>query len=134
MTQVVLDASVIAEWFQTVKGPNWHPAEELREQMKATNLAVSAPRILPLELVNVAGRKWKWSADALLDLVQAIEDSKIRFIDPELADVARWTAEGFSAYDSSYVALAENMDISLITADRLILARAPQIAKALGSV
>lgn len=133
MTQVVLDASVISEWLQTVKGPNWHRAEDLRLKMTTANLAVSAPTILRLELVNVAGRRWKWSVDALLDLVQTIEDSEIRFIDPDLIDVVRWTAQGLSAYDSSYVALAENLDVPLITDDRLILEKAPQIAKPLDS-
>ena len=134
MTRVVLDASVISEWLQTVKDPNWHRAENLRIQMTTADLAVSAPTILRLELVNVAGRRWKWSVDALLDLVQTIEDSEIRFIDPDLIDVARWTARGLSAYDSSYVALAENLAVPLITEDRLILATAPQIARALDSI
>jgi len=128
MNRLVLDASVIAQWFQEGKGPDWRRAEDLREQMKAAEIAVSSPGILRLELVNVAGRQWKWSGEALLELVETIEDWNIRFDEPSLFDVARWTAKGLSAYDSSYVALAETLDVPLITNDRSILAKARHIA------
>ncbi|MDO8211340.1 hypothetical protein [Conexibacter sp. CPCC 206217] len=48
-----------------------------------------------------------------------------------MPDVARWTATGLTAYDVSYVVVAEASGAELITADGEILAAAPGIARAL---
>ncbi len=45
--------------------------------------------------------------------------------------VARWTAAGLTAYEAAYVALAKEMRVPLVTDDRLILERAPTVARAL---
>jgi predicted nucleic acid-binding protein len=50
-----------------------------------------------------------------------------------LDSVARWTARGLTAYDASYVALAEEQAIRLITADQRIVETAAPVACLLGT-
>jgi len=54
--------------------------------------------------------------------------------EPKLQNIAAWTARGLTAYDASYVALAEAEAIQLITDDQLILAVARDTAKALSEI
>jgi predicted nucleic acid-binding protein len=66
-----------------------------------------------LELLNVAGRQWRWregQAPGSLDRV------------------ATWVSRGLTAYDASYVALAEQLDFPLVTEDRAILEVARDVA------
>ena len=46
--------------------------------------------------------------------------------------MAHWTANGLTAYDAAYVAVAEQTGLVLITDDRDIPKHAPEIALALG--
>jgi predicted nucleic acid-binding protein len=46
-----------------------------------------------------------------------------------MARIASWTARGLTAYDATYVALAEERGIGLVTNDRQILALAEGIAR-----
>lgn len=53
-------------------------------------------------------------------------------IDPELSRIARWTARGLTAYDATYVALAEERGIRLVTGDPQVLTLAVGIAQPIG--
>jgi predicted nucleic acid-binding protein len=57
-----------------------------------------------LEIINVAGRRWKWSESDLLDIAAAIDDLGFEPIEPNVARVAYWTARGLTAYDAAYIA------------------------------
>ena len=81
-----------------------------------------------LELLNVAGRQLRWAVDELTELADRLQKSGFDVVEPDLARVATWVARGLTAYDASYVALAEQLDVPLATADRLILEVAPKIA------
>jgi predicted nucleic acid-binding protein len=91
------------------------------------------PRLLFLELVNVAGRQWRWTEARLLDLVDRLERTRFDVAEPALERVALWTARGLTAYDATYVALADERGIPLITDDRQILALARGIAAPVSS-
>lgn len=131
MTEVVLDASVVLKWFRADGERHLDPARSLRATFEAGKLAVAAPPLLRLEIVNVAGRRWKWGEDALVDLAIALDELGFEFEDPELARVASWTARGLTAYDATYVALAEARTTPLITDDDLIVSVAGDVATAL---
>lgn len=133
MTEAVLDAWVVLKWFRG-KGERHHaPAQALRSAFEQGEFVVLAPPLLRLEIVNVAGRRWGWNEDALVDLATALDEVGFEVTEPELVDVARWTARGLTAYDAAYVALAERESVSLITDDDFVTSVAPEIATALAA-
>ena len=131
MTEVVLDASVVLKWFRAEGERHLDPARSLRARFEAGRLAVLAPPLLRLEIVNVAGRRWQWGESALVELAVALDELGFEFEEPELPRVAAWTARGLTAYDAAYVALAETRATPLITDDALVVALAVDIATAL---
>jgi predicted nucleic acid-binding protein len=125
LRQLVLDASVLGRWiFQ----PKDAVAGALRAEFEAGELTIAVPALVFLELLNVAGRQLRWAVDELTELAERIQKSGFDVLEPDLARVATWVARGLTAYDASYVALAEQLDVPLATADRLILELAPRIA------
>ena len=134
MTEAVLDASVVLKWFRAEGERHLAAARSLRAAFEAGELIVIAPSLLPLEILNVAARRWQWEEAALLELVTTLAEARFELRDPELDRVARWTGEGLTAYDAAYIAVAEAEVIPLFTDDDLIVQTAPQIATALGTI
>lgn len=127
MREVVLDASVIARWFGPTADP---PSAAWRSDFEAGRIDITVPALIFVELLNVAGRQWHWTEDRLLELVRRLEVSRFEIIDPHLDRVAFWTARRLTAYDATYVALAEERGVPLVTNDRQIVAVAEGIAQA----
>lgn len=130
MSEAVLDASVVLKWFATEQRGS-SEARELRREYESGRLCVVAPALLFLELLDVAGRRWKWNRDALLELAADLEALSFEVGEPESQSVASWVAAGLTAYDAAYVALAEERQLSLVTDDRTILDLAPEICRPL---
>jgi predicted nucleic acid-binding protein len=128
MKEIVLDASVILKWFSTAQEQHHERARSLQMSFAKGQLRVVAPRLLMLEVLNAAARGWKWTAEQVAELATDIVRLNFELVDPALPDVARWTAQGLTSYDASYVAVAEMSGIPLITVDRQILATAPGVA------
>jgi predicted nucleic acid-binding protein len=131
MRESVLDASVILLWFAGSGDSNAGPARRLRAEFERGELAIIAPSLLPLEMLNVCGRRWGWHDQALQELVEALEDLALELVQPDLSVVARWVAGGLTAYDAAYVAVAEEASIPLITSDEEILRVAGPVAQPL---
>jgi predicted nucleic acid-binding protein len=131
LTEAVLDASVVLKWFRSEGERNLNPARSLRAMFEAGQLAVVAPLLLRLEIVNVAGRRWQWDEHALVELAVALDELGFEYEEPELARVASWTARGLTAYDATYVALAQARGTPLITDDEFVVATAGEVASAL---
>jgi predicted nucleic acid-binding protein len=129
MTEVVIDASVAARWLEPTGSPLTGPAQALLEDYESGRLSVVVPSLLFLELMNVAGRQWRWAEAALSELATRLENMFTDVIDPQLSRIALWTARGLTAYDATYVALAEERDVRLVTDDREVLALAGGIAQ-----
>jgi predicted nucleic acid-binding protein len=128
LNEAVLDASVVLKWFHAGGEAHQEAARELRERFEAGELRVFAPSLLWLEVVNVAARSWGWTAPRLSRLAAALPDLGFETAEPDLGEVARWTAAGLTAYDAAYVALAENLGLPLVTDDAEILRVAPDAA------
>jgi predicted nucleic acid-binding protein len=126
--EVVLDASVVLKWFRSEGEGHVPAARSVRTAFEAGGLLVVAPALLRLEIVNVAGRRWRWDEQGLLELAAALDDLGFELREPELGGVARWTARGLTAYHAAYVATAEAEAIPLVTDDDLILSVAPKLA------
>lgn len=126
MTEVVLDASIIARWFGPTADP---PSARWRSEFQAGRLDITLPALIFLELVNVAARQWRWTDLRLLELVRQLESLRFDIVDPRLDRVASWAALGLTAYDATYVALAEERGVPLITHHRQILDVAKGVAQ-----
>ena len=100
----------------------------LRAEFEAGELVIAVPALVFLELLNVAGRELRWGVDELTDLADRLQRSGFDVLEPDLARVATWVARGLTAYDASYVALAEQLEVPLTTGNRLILELAPKLA------
>ncbi len=134
MKEVVLDASVVVKWFRERDEDHVEQARRLRSAYEEGELAVFAPPLLGLELLNVAGRSWHLQARRLTELADLLVGLDFEWTEPELEAVARWTAQGLTAYDSTYVALAEQLSTLLITADKRVTAVAGDLAQRLADV
>ncbi len=107
------------------------PAHALRAESEADRFEVVVPRLIFLEVLNVAARKWLWGHEELHDLVDALGDVPLVVRDPDMRGVAEWAARGLTVYDAVYVALAEELFAPLVTTDGEILTVAAGIAKRL---
>lgn len=131
MTEVVLDASVVLKWFHSEGERHLEPARSLRSAFEAGELLVFAPPLLGLEILDVAGRRWRWIEGDLVELALALNELGFELIEPDLPRVAYWTARGLTAYDAAYVAVAEANKVRLVTDDDRIVAVADEVATAL---
>jgi len=129
--EAALDASVVIKWFRSEGERHVAHARALRRSFEAGELIVFTPPLLPLEIINVAGRRWRWDEAALVDLAAALDELGFEQIEPDVVHVARWTARGLTAYDGAYVAVAEATGTRLITDDDLIVEIANDTAQAL---
>lgn len=129
MRECVLDASVILLWFARARERRAVAARRLRAEFERGELAILAPPVLPLEILNVSGRRWSWDAEPLLELAGALDELALELVQPDLSSVARWVAGGLNAYDAAYVAVAEEASIPLVTFDQEILRLAEVVAQ-----
>jgi predicted nucleic acid-binding protein len=126
--RAVLDASVILKWFVASEEPGAEAALRLREEFEAGELVAMGPRLIDVEILNVAGRRWGWPIEALMDLAGALESMPLERGDAPLPALAAWVGAGLTAYGAAYVALAEAAGLELITADESIVRAAGGIA------
>ena len=119
---------MVLKWFRAEGELLVEEARAIEVAYRAGELIIMAPCLLRLEVVNVAGRRWRLDEAELLDLSREVDALRFQYIEPELDLVARWTARGLTSYDASYVALAEEQSVRLITDDHLILSTAAAIA------
>jgi predicted nucleic acid-binding protein len=130
LSEAVLDASVVLKWFAADQRGSFE-ARKLRNDYEAGRLSVVVPTLLFLDLLNIAGRRWRWDEEALLELAEALGDLSFEVGKPELQLLASWVARGLTAYEAAYVALAEERDLVLVTDDETIIELAPEISRPL---
>jgi predicted nucleic acid-binding protein len=120
---IVLDASAAIELL--VRGSR---ATEVREQLGAAEWRVMAPHLLQTEVLQVLRRRVRAGLTPLSTAEEArvsLASMRIRYCDHRsLADRVWELRDNLSAYDASYIALAERLDCGLLTAD-VRLANAP---------
>ena len=126
----IIDASIVLKFFREEEGTA--EALALRAACERGEVHVVVPHLLGAEVLNTAARKWGWSGDALDELAATLDSLPFRVEDPALPRVARWVAAGLTAYDATYVALAETVGCRVVTTDRQMLDVAPALAAPLG--
>ncbi|MEP6526729.1 MAG: type II toxin-antitoxin system VapC family toxin [Nocardioidaceae bacterium] len=125
----VVDASVVVDWVAPDVDPKG-PARRLLDVWARTGEVVSAPRLLMEEVANAlltGVRRQRWdgaAADAGFDLLRTLP---VALLD-EPRDLGRaWELsrryDQHPVYDMVYVALAERLGQTLVTADEALLSR-----------
>jgi predicted nucleic acid-binding protein len=130
--ELVLDASVVLKWFRTEGERHVNEARALRADFEAGRAFAFVPRLLFTEIINVAGRRWRFEAARLEKVAATLPNLGFEVVDTDLRLVARWTASGLTAYDATYVAVAEHTGAVLVTDDEEIARAAPQLTISLG--
>lgn len=131
MNEFVLDASVVLKWFAGEEEAGFSQARAVRGRYERGQLLVVVPSLMFLEVLNIAGRRWSWDEQALFELAAALDELGFDIAEPALRSVAAWTAQGLTAYDSAYVALAEERGCYLLTDDQQVLDLVPDSARPL---
>lgn len=132
MNRAVVDASVAAKWFRRPEEEYSEEAQSVLDEHVEGKLQLWAPSLLLIEVLNIAARRWKWSREGLTELVNEFLAFRLNLAEPPPISVVDWASRGLTAYDASYVALAEARGMRLITDDRQVLLTAPEIATPIG--
>ncbi len=126
MKRVVIDASVVLKWYLADEelGPK---ALDLLDKYVSGDLDFLAPSLLPYEVVNglmIAQKRGRIAEKRILEAIEGFMALGINLKDPSLfyPRVLKFsTAYNRSAYDSSYLALAEEESAVFVTADKNLL-------------
>ncbi len=133
MIELVLDASVVLKWFRSEGERHREAAREVRDRFEAGRSLAFAPPLLFIEILNIAGRRWRYAAEPLEQLAATLPRLGFELVDPDLRTIARWTARGLTAYDAAYLAVAEQTGARLITDDDEIIQKAPELTTSLAA-
>jgi predicted nucleic acid-binding protein len=117
---IVVDASVLA----TALGDDGNDGGAARERLRGQDLA--APEIIDLEVMSVWRRTLTDERRAALALADLRDLPLKRASHSPLLSRCWELRHNLTPYDASYVALAEALDVPLLTADRRI-SRAPGV-------
>lgn len=132
---IILDSSIITKWFRSVGEEKIAQARAYRDQVEREEILVIAPDLLYYEMVNVAKNDktqteelWEESLDAIFSLPFEISlPDKNRFL--QIFNLAKQL--DISTYDACYLALAKERNTVLVTCDKELLTKAPDLTKPL---
>ncbi len=83
---------------------------------------LSAPRLLPFELTNIAWKKIRQRPDAAATITGHLRDAlalPVALLDVDCEAILQLAVtEKLTAYDASYLWLARHLGVSLVTLDR----------------
>ncbi len=124
-TAALLDTSVVVKWFlpeeDSVRAIN------LRESHVRDEVQLYAPDILLMELANALRYSPLTSAEEIPQALELLSELNITTIEFELeillSAVTLSLVNDLAIYDSYFLALAQALELPLITADRKMLSR-----------
>ena len=123
---LVLDTSVIIKWYRQGEVLA-QKALALRTTYLAGEANVSVPSLLVYEVTNVLRYKNDLSTDQVKEAVQSLFDMNLDIIFPSLliidqaVELAR--TYNITVYDAIFVALAQALSVTFITADERLAQR-----------
>lgn len=120
MKELVLDASVAIKWFIKEEGDAW--AKRLLRSFRSGSLEVYVPQIFFFEISNIASLHTEIPIDSAGRFLESLFSLGLKtenVTGEYMKDVIKTSRQHhISAYDASYVALAQVLKADLITADK----------------
>jgi predicted nucleic acid-binding protein len=126
---------VAVKWFSPDES-GYRDALALLGDHEERRLALAAPSLLKLEVLNALRLRPGFGSADLVEVAKLLEDFQIEWFDAATglaADAATIAAEtGLTVYDALFVALARELDADLATDDAQIIASRACRIRALG--
>ena len=126
MTRLLIDTSVLIKWFHDAGESELAEARAIRDAHVRGDLDAHVLDLAIYEVGNVLARALKWTAEDVadqLDDLLAIVGSPIVMAQGWLRDAAKLAeTHVLSFYDASWAASAEALGVSLVSADRRLVA------------
>jgi len=123
--KVVIDASVVIKWF--VKEKDRERALMLREKHVKGGTLLSAPCLLAYEVCNALRHNPDFIEEDVKKAVKSLFELHIEFAPPTIDNmnlaVENAFRHGITAYDASYLSLAETENCPFVTADEKLYER-----------
>lgn len=121
MARIVVDASVVVKWY--IPEQDHEPARVLRDDYLDGVHDLIAPALLPFEVVNALKYSGHYEGDRLREASESVAAYGIEFVPyRDVGAVAAVANElDIPLYDASYVALADETDATVYTADSRLL-------------
>jgi predicted nucleic acid-binding protein len=122
LKRLVLDASVVLKWYLAVEEGSAEALDLLNRHI-SDELEIMAPALLQYEVINglmVARKRGRIREEVILSAIEGFVNLSFRFIglSGHYSRIVYYCkAYNRSAYDASYLALAEAEQIPFITAD-----------------
>jgi len=123
--KVVIDASAVIKWF--VKEKDRDRALMLREEHVKGGKLLSAPWLLAYEVCNALRHNPEFIEEDVKKAVESLFELHIEFTPPTIDNMNAVVENAFrhsiTAYDASYLSLAESENCPFITADEKLYER-----------
>lgn len=110
MRRLVIDAGTLLTWFDSGGG-----GRSMRAEYEAGQLTIAAPRTIVADAVALLAQRPGWNSQRLERAATELQRLGIELHDPPVAQLARWVAKGLGADRAAYPALAESLDLPLVT-------------------
>ena len=122
---IILDASVVVKWFSEEEYTE--KALEIRERIRMGEERIIVPDLLLYELANALKYNPSFDVNDVSDALTSIFDMEMDIITPmpDIINSAVTLAFGYNitVYDAFYIALAKDLELTFITADRKLYER-----------
>lgn len=122
MRRVVVDAGALLSWFDAAS-----PHRSLRAEYEAGTLAVIAPRGLVAEALGILAERGV-PQESLARIGAELHRIGLQLQDPPMEALASWLAKGLAPGRAASAALAESLEVPLVTDDPELSAIAASIA------
>lgn len=122
---IILDASIVVKWFSEEEYTE--KALAIRERIRMGEERVIVPDLLLYELANALKYNPSFDANDVSDALTSILDMDLEIVTPipEIINLAVALAFDYNitVYDAFYIALAKDLELTFITADRRLCER-----------
>jgi predicted nucleic acid-binding protein len=123
--EALLDTSVVVKWF--VPEEDSEKVLRLRRAQEDRELQLYAPEVLLMELANALRYSSEFSAGEIIEALETLFELNILLmpfsLDALNLAVTLSMEHDLAVYDAYFLALAQALEIPLITADRRMLSR-----------
>lgn len=137
MQSFVIDSSIAIKWLKNSDENDAEKALEYYKKLKDKEIEIIIPDLLFYELSNFGSRQPNETLIACQELMENFLDPEmgIQVVPPDNELIQRATTLArdlkISAYDASYLAVAEKFSTKLVTADQKLLSIAPDLTVSL---